>query len=105
MSFDWREISTRVGDHALLVDLDGRVAALVRGQPVFGKLDFAEATVLANHIAAQGWAGVILSPADLAAELSAADLAFIRALGPHMVHNLDHWRPRTVGDVVFNYWD
>lgn len=105
MSFDWRELSTPAGPHALLLDLDGRVAALVRGAPVFGALEFADASALQSHFAGQGWQGCVLSRDDLTAELAPADLAFLRALGPHMAHNLDYWRPRTVGEVIFNYWD
>lgn len=105
MSFDWREIATPAGPHALLLDLDGRVAALVRGQPSFGRLDFADASRPGALLAARGWAGAVLSPEALATRISAADLAFLRSIGPHMASNLAYWRPDTAGEVIFNYWD
>jgi len=109
MSFEWLELLTPDSQHALLLDLDGRVAALTRTAPAFGRLDFADSDllepILALHSGANGPSTVLLSRATLTADLRPADLVMLRALGPHMAHNLDYWRPSTVGEVIFNYWD
>jgi hypothetical protein len=47
----------------------------------------------------------VLSAADLHANLAEADQAWLRLAVPGMAYNLRYWRPQTVGEVVFNWWD
>lgn len=47
----------------------------------------------------------VLPASELARELSAADVDWLRSLGEGMSYNLNYWRPRTVGEVIFNTWD
>jgi hypothetical protein len=43
--------------------------------------------------------------ADLGKDLTAADRAFVANLSDQHASDLKYWKPETVGDVVFNFWD
>jgi hypothetical protein len=47
----------------------------------------------------------VLSATELLGDLSEADVSWLRELGDEMIYNLRYWRPRSVGDVIFNTWD
>ncbi len=46
-----------------------------------------------------------LSAAELVRPLTEEDRVFIRTLSDQHERDLKYWRPETVGDVIFNWWD
>jgi len=47
----------------------------------------------------------VLRADDLSADISETDRSWLVSLGPDMDYNLKYWRPRTIGEVIFNTWD
>lgn len=104
-SFHWAE-ARREGDAlAVLVHAAAPVIALSRTLPAYRNLEFVDDPSLASTLAALGSGLRVVGPDVLGRGLDEADRAFLRSLGGGWPHGLDYWRPATVGDVLFNWWD
>lgn len=105
MSFHWAALETEQGPVALLVHADRPVAAMTPGEPQYMALTFIDDAAFARGLAESGAPFALLAAADLGRGLTVDDDAYVRALGKDFAANMTYWRPRTVGDVVFNWWD
>ncbi|MBN8606361.1 MAG: hypothetical protein J0L81_05530 [Caulobacterales bacterium] len=113
-AFDWRIVHRTYHKCILtkdefsfvaLVGADAPILALAqeRSDGLWAFLDDASA---ANAVGAYYASSLDLLPADdLNNELSSADRVWLAALGDRMRYDLRYWNPRTVGQVIFNFWD
>lgn len=104
-SFHVARIETGAAPLWLLLENNGHAAALSPVQPVFGAWTFTDAPALSEALAAAGSPLHLFSAADLDTDLTPADRAFLTSLNLGFEANLAYWRPRTVGSVIFNWWD
>ena len=103
MCFVWRQ---REDDSiAILVGGDAPIVALSATSQANEEFRYIDDAAFSS--AMSGYAPVVqvLPATELLAELSDADVEWLRALGADMKYNLNYWRPRTVGEVIFNTWD
>ena len=65
-------------------------------------LEFIDAKALAQRFSELFPDVTVGSTSELNRKLNDEDL---KELGPADLSQFDHWEPKTVGDVVFNWWD
>lgn len=77
------------------------VVAVVAERPAPGRLLFVNDERIASSFKRQG-TYLVADATDLARRLTGADVA---ALGPVEQDQIAYWKPETVGEVVFNWFD
>ncbi|HRK18163.1 MAG TPA: hypothetical protein PK970_04340 [Hyphomicrobiaceae bacterium] len=105
MSFHWAGLEAEHGVVSLLVHADRPVAALTPGEPQYMALAFFDDPGLAEALAACRAPFGLLPAADLSAAMAPEDAVFVRGLGRDFAHNMGYWKPKTAGEVIFNWWD
>jgi hypothetical protein len=63
-------------------------------------LEFTDRFALAQILSAAGYQ--VLPAAELRQPLTSADLSDLSA---HEHEQIRYWKPQTVGELLFNYWD
>ncbi len=104
MTFHWADAEYRNVRFAILIGADAHFLALSSLQSRDGAQDFRFFDD-ARFTAAAPAEWRVLAAADLNRDLTGEDVAFLHAADARMAYNLDYWRPRTAGQVVFNWWD
>jgi hypothetical protein len=99
-NFHWAEL-TRPDRQVVVVCnvVSGHIAfaaPLRAGEPLSPRDD----PILAGAFAEAGWP--LLTAAELVAPLDVSDHP---DLAPVERKQIEYWKPRTIGDVVFNWWD
>lgn len=113
-SFDWRAIHRTY--HTCTLNKDGApfVALIGADAPIMALAHarddgfwsfFDEASVASALNGYYGQSIQMLAASDLSGDLSTQDRTWLAALGEPMRYNLRYWTPRTIGQVVFNFWD
>lgn len=105
MSFHWAALEAERGAVSLLIHADRPVAALTPGEPQYMALAFFDDAGLTRALADCGAPFGLLQAAELAATMTPEDVAFVRGLGRDFAHNMGYWKPKTAGEVIFNWWD
>lgn len=106
LSFHWVELEGAEGRFSLLIEEGAPFAALCRSIPPVGeKLKFFDDPSFAETAEAMHAPFSFIRAADLWRDLTAADRAFVANLSDQHASDLRYWKPETVGDVVFNFWD
>lgn len=105
MSFHWIALETEDGPVAMLVHADRAVAALTPGEPKYMALSYLDDAAFAQALAACGASFLLLGATELGQTLDDRDIDFVRALGRDFAYNLDYWKPKAAGEVIFNWWD
>lgn len=104
MTYHWVDMERTEVRWTILIGADARLLALSRGTGGEPTMDFTDNEEFSRAAAEHLPGFKVLRADDLLRDLSDADRAFLRQQ-PGMTYNLTYWRPRTVGDVVFNWWD
>lgn len=113
-AFDWRIIHRTYHRCDLTKDEFGFVALIGADAPILafaqergdGQWAFFDDASAAGAVGAYYAPSVDILPAqDLNNELLSADRIWLAALGDGMRYDLRCWNPRTVGQVIFNFWD
>lgn len=106
LSFHWVELDGAEGQFSLLIEEGSPFAALCRAVPPVGeKLDFFDDQSFAEAADSIQAPFSFMPAASLGKDLTAADRAFVANLSDRHASDLKYWKPETVGDVVFNFWD
>jgi hypothetical protein len=112
--FDWRIVhrtyhscSVESGDRhfMLLIGADAPMMAMANATPSGGWSFFDDASVDTAASVYYARSVSVLQAQQLNTDLSEKDRTWLAALSPRMQYDLKYWNPRTVGDVVFNFWD
>ncbi len=104
-SFHWIAVSDRDRRFAILVGREAPVVALSEALPDYFNLRFFDDPRLGEAIERAGAPFECLAAAELNAPSSAADRDFVARISPQYGRDLAYWRPKTIGDVIFNWWD
>lgn len=104
LSFHWVELSRGGAAFAMLIHGHSSFSALSSNLPDYFNLAFVDDPALSALCHEQGMLS-LLTAADLNEPLTETDRDFMRSLGQEQAHNMKYWRPTTVGDVIFNWWD
>lgn len=105
MSFHWVAAAKGECRFAILLELEAPVVALSRTLPDYRNLDFFDDAGFAAAVRRLAAKLAVLPAADLRRALTPADEAFVASLGAQFASDTKYWRPETVGDVIFNWWD
>lgn len=105
MSFAWIAIENAGDTRAFLVSHEAPVAALSATRPDYRNLRFVDDPVFAS---AMEWAATdirMLAASDLDQPLTELDRRFVVEATMRSASDMSYWKPATVGDVIFNWWD
>lgn len=112
--FDWRSVHRTYHKCALskdgaeftaLIGADAPIIALAHERDSGGWTFFEDASLSSALTGYYGRTVQLLRAGDLNNDLSQVDREWLTALGERMRYDLRYWNPRTVGQVVFNFWD
>ncbi len=105
-SFHWIELNGSDGPFSLLIEEGAPLAALCRSVPrAGGRLVFLDDPIFAQTAARLLAPFGFMRAAELRMDLTPADRAFVANLSDRHAKDLKYWKPETVGDVIFNFWD
>lgn len=105
MTFHWAEVMQDERKFVLLIHQSSPFVALSSAVPDYFNLVFFDEPAFAE--AAQRLAAPfkVLPASELTRPLSDVDRAFLMQLSAQHERDLNYWKPDTVGDVIFNWWD
>ncbi len=105
MSFLWAELYNVPNVAAALISLYGPFIALSETVPEYFNLEHTSNLAFADAVEASGELQ-FLGAAILNAELSFDDRERLGQLnGMWSYNNMKYWRPETLGQALFNWWD
>ena len=93
------------GSIAIAIGAHAPMLALSASSKVNDELRYVDDASFGSAAAAYESSMPVLPAAELRADLSEADRAWLVGLSAEMKYNLNYWRPQNVGDVIFNTWD
>ncbi|MBY0566646.1 MAG: hypothetical protein K2P70_05010 [Hyphomonadaceae bacterium] len=105
MSFYWAEASQGSRKFTVLLEQGAPVVALSSTIPEYFNLHFIDDSDFIDATWRTQAPFTPLRATDLAVPQSNADREFLVGLSAKHERDLKHWKPATVGDVIFNWWD
>ena len=90
---------------ALLIHQPSPFVALSSALPDYINLVFFDEPAFAKAVQQIVAPFKVLPAAELARPLSHVDRAFLMQLSAQYERELNYWKPDTVGEVIFNWWD
>lgn len=105
MSFHWAEVRQGERSFSLLIHEFSPFVALSAALPEYRNLLYFDDPMFVEAAQRIGAPFGILPAGELMQPLSPADRLFVAKCSAQHERNLKYWNPKTVGDVVFNWWD
>jgi hypothetical protein len=105
MSFHWVDVIHGKRKFALLIHEFSPFVALSSTLPEYFNLLFFDDSAFTEAVQRIVAPFGVLSAAELSRPLSDADRIFAAQLGEKHSRDLKYWKPVSVGDVIFNWWD
>lgn len=105
MSFHWVELKQGERGFALVIHESSPFVALSSAIPDYFNLAFIDDAAFTSAVQQTSAPFLPLLAADLSRPLTDEDRAFVRTLSDQHGRDLKYWKPETVGDVIFNWWD
>ena len=105
-SYHWADLQSGENHFSMLFQQNSRVIALAHREAPCANWRFIDDPRVDAELKKLELPFVWASAAELAQDLTAADRALIAAR-PDVVSEYDmkYWKPETVGDVLYNFWD
>lgn len=105
MSFHWTAADGPDGRFAILVGGHSPIIAFSSVLPDYFNLRFIDVPKFSEAASTIGAEFETLPSNELKADLTSQDREFVSQLGAQFERDLKYWKPQTVGDVIFNWWD
>ena len=105
MSFHWAEARQGERKFGLLIHGVSPFAALSSALPGYFNLVFFDDPAFAEAARRVHAPFAVLRASELTRPLTDADRAFVAQVSAQHERDLKYWKPDTVGDVIFNWWD
>jgi hypothetical protein len=90
---------------AMLVGAYAPIVALSLSSRVNDEFRYVDDAAFGSAVSGYAPHVQLLAANELSSDLTEADVEWLQNLSSEMNYKLRHWRPRTVGDVIFNTWD
>ncbi|MFO1018197.1 MAG: hypothetical protein U1E03_11405 [Hyphomonadaceae bacterium] len=105
MSFHWVDLKQGERRFALLIHESSPFVALTSAIPDYFNLAFMDDAAFVSAVERVGAPFRSLPASDLRQPLTDEDREYVRSISDQHERDLKYWKPETVGDVIFNWWD